>query len=94
MVTKYRPQIHFWEGEKAAYPTSYVDVLDNIITEKEFKDYPGDHIEKFNINDLPETNLSMFDVIIPANRQEYKVVFETLLTTNNSGGMNHSFVIE
>ena len=41
-----------------------------------------------------EKNRFVFSVEIPANTSKYNIVFETILTTNMTGGQEHSLVIE
>ena len=45
-------------------------------------------------DELPEKNRLVYTVTVPANTTEYNIVFETILTTNMTGGQEHSFVIE
>ena len=52
-------------------------------------DYYEEDLEK-NV----QKNREIFTVTIPPNTSEYKVVFETLLTTNMLGGQRHSLVVE
>lgn len=41
-----------------------------------------------------EKNRFIFSLEIPANTPEYNIAFETILTTNGTGGQEHSFVVE